>query len=431
MKIISFSLLIMATIGCSTRWADAPIPEEPWKKYDREAQQAINSQQYDVAEGNIYKSANEFGKNSSESGVDDYKLSIIFLAQGRFAEAAKAQKEKLQAGKKSGMILSEIALDNLIIGETYLFEGRFDDALAYYKNAMDGFTDPQAKIGNVNRYIGRYYIQIGNYEEAIRYLKEASAFYISIHTISQNIAKAENDLALAYYYAGNDKEAESLFRNASGLNVNAVVGFPHDLAISLTMLGRIAEHHSQGDQALKFYQSAREALHMYRLVDKLDDADLWNQIGRFQLKQGNSEESAKAYHEALILRKETGTSTHPNCADTLKGMADISAYRGELTSATLQASKALEILDASVVPTHPRIAQELVALASILILSGKSEQAAALNARLETILQKPLGPWKEDFLETTAFYAGLLKKAEKITEAERLAQLQIRQKDKR
>jgi len=50
------------------------------------------------------------------------------------------------------------------------------------------------------------------------------------------------------------------------------------------------------------------------------------------------------------------------------------------------------------------------------ILSGHPEQAAPLNVRLETILQKPLEPWKEDFMETTSLYAGLLTKAGK-TEA--------------
>jgi hypothetical protein len=52
-------------------------------------------------------------------------------------------------------------------------------------------------------------------------------------------------------------------------------------------------------------------------------------------------------------------------------------------------------------------------------------------ARLETILQKPLGPWKEDFMDTTAFYAGLRGKAGKTAEAGRLEQLRNRQKDRR
>ena len=135
--------------------------------------------------------------------------------------------------------------------------------------------------------------------------------------------------------------------------------------------------------------------------------------------------------KAIALRQATGTATHPNCADAFKGLADVAAFKGELTSATLHGESALKILDASVVPTHPRAGQELVALASIYILSGQQEKAAPLEARLETILQKPLGPWKEDFLATTAFYAGLLKKAGKTAEAERLEKIHARQKDKR
>jgi hypothetical protein len=103
----------------------------------------------------------------------------------------------------------------------------------------------------------------------------------------------------------------------------------------------------------------------------------------------------------------------------------------ELTSATLHATQALKILDTALVPTHPRIVSILIALASIDILSGHPDQASPLFARLETILQKPLGPWKEDFMETAAFYAGLLKKAGKTDAAGRLDQLAARQKDRR
>jgi tetratricopeptide (TPR) repeat protein len=202
------------------------------------------------------------------------------------------------------------------------------------------------------------------------------------------------------------------------------------LCSTFVLLGRIKDQAGESEKALTAFQAA---LRIWRRKDlhRIERSDVLKEIGRFQFRQGNLEESRAVYQEAISLRKETATATHPNCADAIKGLADVSAAEGDLTSATLHAEESLKILDASVVPTHPRIAAELVALASIHELAGRPEQAAPLNERIETILQKPLGPWKEDFLDTTTFYAALLRKAAHPAAAERLDQLHASRKDKR
>jgi tetratricopeptide (TPR) repeat protein len=274
---------------------------------------------------------------------------------------------------------------------------------------------------------------------------------------------------LAYYYGGNIAESGKLFGEAAGQGSKAFVPFIEDLAKSLTMLGQTEERLGKNDKAMEAYQSALNVLRsgMARFdMYKVELSDALKQFGGFEFRQGRPGHARAAYEEAVKLRRATATATHPNCADAIKGLADVAAFEAFenaattstlpanagvaresltnaslplsttqvsdlLSSATVQAEQALKILDTALVPTHPRIAPTLVALASLYVLTGKANAAAPLDARIETILQKPLGPWKEDFLDTTTFYAGLLKKAGKAADAARLEQLHARQKTKR
>lgn len=448
------------------------IPLDPWEKYMNMAKEALQNQLYSLSEKYWNRAIIEATKQFSADEkmkkhpltyyiADDYKeLAKIYLSLGKFDAASKAENKYYELFHDK-MEIYEVYIHHCSLEEIYTNWGKLDEAKKsvefldedsekQYKSAKDKsdqtiknagnppsdaehnqILNTWVKLNNASGHklwtaypaIGDYYIKIAEYDKAIQYLNEHVNMCVNDKDcISQNKAKAMNRLGMAYYYAGNDTEAEKLFGNAGGLNSRTVFGFPNDMALSCIMLGRIADHRGQADKALMFFQSARQAIHQYKKFDYTLEANIWNQIGRLQLKQGKIEESSNAYNDAVHFRTISQTGTHPNCADAYKGLADVSAYKGELTSATLYASKALQILDASVLPTHPRAAQELVALSSIHVLAGHPEMAAPLEGRLETILQKPLGPWKEDFLDTAAFYAGLLKKANKTPEAARLEQ---------
>jgi tetratricopeptide (TPR) repeat protein len=433
---IAIFLSIIATCSCDTP-RDKRIMVIS-QIYDA-AYEANKQQKYNLAEG-MYIRALDASKQEGIGDADGYdSLSDIYRKQGKYNQALEATRKRYQIGK-TGMDSCDISRYYCHLGDIYLAQGQYncvmnnlEQALKYAheaetKQQQSGFT-----VINFNPSLANYYLELGNYEKARQYRQETLSYFIMKGLSRGDFdGRAKNELARTYYYAGDEHTAENLLRAAGGKNANAFITFPEDLVKSLTMLGRIEEHHGAADKALEAYQSGRDALHMYpTVVYKMEEADVLNLIGRFYVKQGKPEEAAKAYHEAIALRQETATQTHPNCADAIKGLADVAAMRNELTSATLQAAQALKILDTALVPTHPRIAPTLVALASIDALAGKNEEAAPLNARLETILQKPLGPWKEDLLETTSFYAGLLKKAGKSAEAGKLEQIAARQKDKR
>jgi tetratricopeptide (TPR) repeat protein len=445
--VASFSMVLTVLIlSCSSREDSSDISVEaermePWEEFGRIAEDALRNQNLAVAEVNLRREIDEFNKmqHPASSWLSFYALSRIYSMQGNYTASAEAlskgfdlyRSTDLYTSYTSGgfyLSLSEIQMN---CGNYELAEKCIQEAFRIQEerdrvephNAEGKFYALFPAIGNLR-------LEQGEYERAMEYWNGNLDSRLKNPADRQDIAIAQNGLGMIHYFSGDDAGAERLFSNAVDLNGRAFVTFEADLALSLTMLGRIAANHGKDDQALENFHAAIKSTKSFEGY-RIERSDVWIQIGRFHVNGGDYEMAWQAYTEAIRLRKETTTTTHPNCADAIKGLADVSAAEGDLTSATLYAEEALKILDDSVVPTHPRIAAELVALASIHVLAEHPEQAAPLNERIETILEKPLGPWKEDFLDTTAFYADLLEKAGKPDDAEALRQLHARQKDKR
>ncbi len=438
---------------------------EPKRKSDilySEAEEAKRLQQYGKAEEYyrkcIEEEKTEKKKESEMLTGDAYgSLHSIYVAEGRYAETIKngeicwqfvlKTQERMRRDYPNVPQSNNIGPHYWAVGDVYLAWGRFDLALENFELAgkefekmafktetgneraikqgfsAEGFKklarqDRELGVAQNNWYLGRYYLQRGEYERAKDTFQESMDNFLKHNLVrGDQGGKSRALLGIAYYYLGDEAKAEELLRGSA----------------EFSFLGRIEEHRKNTDKALKLYQSALHAWPDKEAQEhRTERADALNQLGGFYLRQGNLQESSKAYEEAKSLREATTTATHPEYAVTMRGLAAIAVSRNELTSATLLVRKALDVLDASVVPTHARIAPVLVALASIETLNGHPEEAAKINQRLETLLQdRPLAIWKEDFLWTANFYAGVLEKAGKSPEAAALRQIHDRQKDRR
>jgi tetratricopeptide (TPR) repeat protein len=446
-----FSVLLLIRVGLRSHAVEPDLPDEPWENYDKVATKAFRNQDYALAEQNYNKIIEYFldvdGPKSTGWGLR--WLSWIYRIQGKYNEAEASLLNSFDLGREhrmkadEGYELTVTAAHYRALFEIHLEQGKYDSAYDDIQSLLDTharkkrryrFTNDDEVYYNISPLLGRYFLEQGGFDKAAVYLNEFADCYRRDPTSPDLNAHAKYVRATGLYYTGEYEQAEQALKGAVEENSRAFIGFGEVSAECFALLGRIEKTKGNPEGAVAYYQTALQALRprdphfgLYRT----ERADVWNEIGRIRLKQGRIAQARTAYKEVIRLRRETATATHPNCADAMKGLTDVSAADGNLTSATLHAEEALKILDNSVVPTHPRIAAELVALASIHILAGRSEQAAPFNERIETILQKPLGPWKEDFLDTTAFYADLLEKAGKPDAAEALRQLHARQKDKR
>lgn len=453
-KLLMYVVLVMSTSSCSVfstglAWAQLGqyTPEEwklvrnpKWHEYEHEAREALGKERYGLAKENYHRMVDEATRLNALEAIIDVDLSYpIYINLGCYDKATKAIWRDYQNHKKL-MSPADAKQYYLRLGSVLVEQGKYDDALncfSQFSIEVDSKGKDYGKIDG-NRFafglfaaVGDCYVHKGDYVVAGKYYqayadmaKGSDSFLVK--------AKADIDLGINFYYSGDDLHASEAINAALFLLPKEAPETIDEIIQCRIMLGKIEEHRAAYENAYKYYHDALNTLIHYNPNNNMvRRANIKNLMGDFLLRQGKIQESEQTYLEALRLRQTTETTTHPNCADSYKGFADVTASKGELTSATFQATKALEILDASVVPTHPRTAQELVALASIYILSGHPERTAPLNTRLDTILQKPLGPWKEDFLDTTAFYAGLLRKVGKNTEADRLTRLHDQQQAKR
>jgi tetratricopeptide (TPR) repeat protein len=397
--------------------------------YGDAAHDALRHQQYDVALKQFLLAARR-AEIESPSPWKRIPRSIyyysgkvnVYSAQGLYAKAIELENKwydfwspENQSDKNR---LSEHSYHYAKVGDLCLAQGKWEEALSAYNKAGELQTEFQRHSTPYNpgsevqydRQLGELYVQLGDYEMALQHFQAQLDRFIARGSMrADHYGAASYRVARAHYYADNLEQAGALAKQAAKAP-NPFGAYSEHEANTALLLAKIAEREGKPKESiLQYYQDMITYLEPDGDSVRTLRAEIYREIGRFQLKHDDFVEAQAAYSEAARLHRETATTTHPDCADAIKGLADVSAAEGELTSATLYAEEALKILDNSVVPTHPRIAAELIALASIHVLAGLSEQAAPLNERIETILQKPLGPWKEDFLDTTAFYADLLE----------------------
>jgi tetratricopeptide (TPR) repeat protein len=328
-----------------------------------------------------------------------------------------------------------------LLANIYLERNDFDKAALCYNQALDyakEFVKEQPgndefEMRHIYPHLGEYYIRVGNYEAANKWLTKVLNLYIKKKLYrGDGIGRARNQLATVYYYMGDYRKAEEMCTLSDEENMRAPIPSLDDLIIARIMIGRAQAKQDKTDQALVTFQKLLKVLRKTTWgTYKVEQADVLNLVAQLYSHDNKFSQAREALEQAMRLRRETGTESHPNYAASLQGLAGLCAANNQLTSAATCAAESLRLLDAAVLPTHPRIAPTLIALVSIDILTSHSEQISPLNARLETILQEPLGPWKEEFLDTVQFYAGLLKKAGKTEDAAQLEQLYARQKDKR
>ncbi len=403
-----------------------------------DASRAIESQEYGRAEGYLLRELELETKERGKPWSSSYgSLFSIYLAQGRYSEANKMgevgwklynEEEERSRAKYPDLFRFRPRDDRMHYwqtGDFYLEWGKSDLALESLESALKteyfekgSKEERDATLAQHYPHLGKYHLQQAEYEKARDYFQQSLDIFLKFHLIREDYSgRSQTLLGLAYFYLNDEVRAEEMLRGSA----------------ERTMLARIAEHRGDSREALDLYQSALRAWRENRPEEhRTQQADALNQLGGFYLRHGNLQESSKAYEEAKSLREATTTATHPEYAVTMRGLAAIAVSRNELTSATLLVRKALDVLDASVVPTHARIAPVLVALASIETLNGHPEEAAKINQRLETLLQdRPLAIWKEDFLWTANFYASVLDKAGKTPEAAALRQIHDRQKDRK
>jgi tetratricopeptide (TPR) repeat protein len=230
-------------------------------------------------------------------------LNANFLTQeNRWEEAKKELEQALHIfeQRKYSIGLARVYQE---LGQLSLYQGKLDDALAFYEHALtfkDSTSDPFSLALIING-IGAIYLGRGR-------LKEAHACFEQIVTMQQEdmdidlLATAIHNIGSVYRVQGQTDLALEYFVQALALREK--IGNPTDIANSLNNIGGIYDTLGKLTPALEYYEHALNLRE--QIGNPIDIATSLNNIGLCYKKQEKLAQSRDFYSRALALREQIG-----------------------------------------------------------------------------------------------------------------------------
>ena len=261
----------------------------------------------------------------------------IYCDQGKLDEALKYYSEALELYKKVDNP-SDIAVSLNNIGLVYCDQGKLDEALKYYTESLElykKFGNPSDIARSLNN-IGGVYSSQGRFGEALKYHTESLDLRREVGNPS-DIAISLNNIGFIYQVQGKIDEAMTYY--IESLELKRKVGNHSAIATSLNNIGSI--YYSQGklDKAFKYYT---ESLELIREVGNPSDIALrLNNIGFIYYSQDKLDEALNYYTESLELSKKGGIPSY--IAISLSNIGSIYYSQGELDEAMTYYIESLEL----------------------------------------------------------------------------------------
>ncbi|MGD9724015.1 MAG: tetratricopeptide repeat protein [Pirellulales bacterium] len=183
-------------------------------------------------------------------------------------------------------------------------------------------------------------------------------------------ANALNNLAVAHWKLGHNKEASKLLEET--LEIQYAVLPPDDFRLSatLTNLGNVAEREGNLGAAMKFTQQALELELKYRGATHAQSATALNRMGSLLKLQYRDVEAREYMERALAIRRRLYGENHRDTAESLNNLGTLLSDQGDYAGAKPYFEQALAIYRRVLGPRHPHVATLYINMAN---------QMAAIN----------------------------------------------------
>jgi tetratricopeptide (TPR) repeat protein len=209
-----------------------------------------------------------------------------------------AAQEKL--GTASEGVLAERLVD---LGNSYLRQNKYDEALATYQRAEKIYDkNPTASRNQLLYSLARYYFFIAKYPESESlFLRVLPLMEKSGDTSSYLLAWYRKGYALVLYARGKTIEAEKLLREC---------------------IATLKKNKAYGGK---------------------DVATSWHELATLFVKQGKAAEAEPFFKQAIEQREKLLGMNHPNLAASLEGYAGVLRKLGRVDQAATMEQRALAI----------------------------------------------------------------------------------------
>ena len=249
---------------------------------------------------------------------------------------------------QNGNIHQDIATCYINIGGIYLYKGILNEALNYFKNALDiqlkVYPESHPDIAYSLLNIGMVYNNQGNYEDALNHLQKALNIFLQSYSQPHlTIATSYNNIGAILNNQGNNTEALNYYQKGLEL-FKQLYGESHPaVATCYNNIGYIYSQQNNFPEAEKRYQTAL-SIQLEHFGESHPSVALsYNNIGFSYANQGKFDEALNIFDKALNIYLNINGENHPDVAMCYNNIGTIYFYQKDYSKTLKYFQKALEI----------------------------------------------------------------------------------------
>jgi adenylate cyclase len=297
-----------------------------------------------------------------------YLLSFIFMLCGI---GIKMYGQKNLSGRQniaSSIKNKEKADSLLIIGEKYQNNGKFLDALVFFKKSLNIYQNlgENKDIGNCLNKIGTAYYYKGDYLKALSYYNQCKQIYEKIK-FKKGVSSALNNMGAVYYYLGNYPKSLE-FYNQSAV-IQKKLGDKKIIAATTQNIGGIYLDINDYTNAMIYFKKTNA---IYKeLKDSVGISHNLNGIGKIYMKQNNYSEAYNYFNQSLAIANIIDDNQKK--IEVLFNLGELFSNQGELGKSLSYYNNCFELSQKNNSLQYSAISQ--IAIGGIMNLLGKNYKA--------------------------------------------------------
>ena len=267
------------------------------------------------------------------------EIGEAYLTQGKYAEALEYFQDALEIQRKAGNRQDEGRVLHSI-GKVYRSQGRHAEALEYYQHALLIAQETSNRLGEgtILGDIGVIYDNQGRYSEALNYHQQALEILLEIGDRAAEGGTLTN-IGAVYEHQGRYAEALEYYQQSLAIAQN--IGDQDDEAIMLNNIGALYGNQKQYTEALAYLQRSLELRR--QIGDREGEGTTLNNIAAIYHSQGQYAEALQYYQQALDIVQEIGLREGE--AKTLNNIGVVYQALGMLEEAVDYLEKAITVFE--------------------------------------------------------------------------------------
>lgn len=338
----------------------------------------------------------------------DLELGAIYAAQGRFDDAEAALRAALDAAPGRAAAASA----RVRLAELLAERGHPEQALVLLDSALAADRDDARLLLRDTAALGRVRFRAGDLGGAEQALGDAlmrsRALDGDAHTVTAALA---HDFAVVVLQKGDAKAAADLLDEALQTRI-ALLGERHpdvaqsrfNLAIARQRLGDAASARSLYEQTLRLQRELLGERHP-------DVASSLNSLGMLDYAQGQLDAAIARLQEALVVARAAWGDAHPTVATMLGNLASVERAAGRIDDAARDQRAALVTTEAALGAQHYLAGVARLGVAGVLVEQGRDAEALDEQRRALAVLEAALGLGHADVVLARAALADSLLRA--------------------